>query len=124
MTFSKRIKSAAAALVAGLALSLLSMVGLTGTANAASTAFQLCNYGSDYSVSAVFPWRGNFSTYAVTPGSCTEVSVDTGEQFHLVYRSWSGNGFSSPLDYTYSSGRTLVQTWGAASSPVYGKLYY
>ncbi|MGM1060375.1 hypothetical protein [Saccharothrix sp. Mg75] len=124
MTFSKRIKSTAVALAAGVVLSLLSMVGVTGTANAASTAFKLCNYGSGYSAAAVFPWRGDMSTYAVAPGECVEIAAVTDEPFYVSYETWTGYRFSSTLDRTYPSGRTLVQTWADASYAVYGKLPY
>ncbi|MFI9005932.1 hypothetical protein ACIGNX_01705 [Actinosynnema sp. NPDC053489] len=122
MTLVKRIAS----VVAAIAIAAVAPLGVTGTAQAATTTFKLCNYGSDYYVDAVFPDRGGKSTYVVTPQGCLEVLASTNERFYLHVtgvRTFRTTRIT-PLDRTYSSGRTLVQTWASLSTFTYGKLPY
>jgi hypothetical protein len=49
----------------------------------------------------------------------------TGERFYLhVRRHGNAGQFWTTLDRSYSSGRTLVQTWANFKSFTYGKLPY
>ncbi|SDJ03604.1 hypothetical protein SAMN05192558_10442 [Actinokineospora alba] len=121
MSLTKKFATVVAAASLGIGGATLT----ASTAEAATASFQLCNYGSDYVVSAEFPDLGGFSTYAVSPGRCTTTSVYTGARFDLrVRHTNSPLTFWTHLDRTYSSGRTLVQTWASFKSFTYGKLPY
>lgn len=121
----KSITAKMASVLAVTGLAALSVIGTSGTADAASAQFRLCNYGSGYSVAARFPDRGGFETYVANYGQCVQVTVNTNEDFQL-HASPGGNGAQllTRIDRTYASGRTLVQTWGTFSSFSYGKLPY
>ncbi|GAA3464454.1 hypothetical protein GCM10018963_64670 [Saccharothrix longispora] len=56
--------------------------GAAGPANAATPTFELCNYGSDYRVSAGFTGTP-LTTSVIPPGACTRATVKAGTYFHL-----------------------------------------
>ncbi|WP_367129232.1 hypothetical protein [Saccharothrix sp. HUAS TT1] len=113
-----------APLFTALLLALLAVVGTAGTANAATTTFKLCNYGSDYEVSAGFASRLN-TTAVMRPGACVEVRAYTDEWFYLTVRRTNNSAyFGTTMHLTYNSGRTLVQTWGHFNQFTFGKLLY
>ncbi|XVS67757.1 hypothetical protein ACQPYE_17405 [Actinosynnema sp. CA-299493] len=121
MTFLKRA-------VLAVAVSLLAAVaafGTAGSAQAATPAFKLCNYGSGYLAFASFPDR-RMSTVGVWPNQCVEmVGVGANERFAISARPIVGNALTpSRVDWTFAGGRTLVQTWGTFNAFSYGKLPY
>ena len=117
----KRIISLAAA----LALAVFAALGTAGTANAATTTFQLCNFGSDYRVSAAF-FGTPRTTSVIPPGACATATINAGTSFTLWYSHQinSGSVIGTTLTPTFSSGRTMVWTSGSFNNFKYVKFRY
>ncbi|MFD9698175.1 hypothetical protein [Lentzea sp. NPDC059081] len=111
------------AVVAAVGVSLVGLVATTGTAQAAITQFQLCNYGKGYNAYATFT-NTNFSTYVMTPGRCTTIPVWHNEPFYVTAMGYEGGYKSTKLDRVISSGRTIVLTRENFGSFYYDKGFF
>ncbi|RCV54610.1 hypothetical protein [Marinitenerispora sediminis] len=123
MSAFRRGRAIASSLLVGLLLTFGLSVAAASPASAAGT-FRLCNVASDYTATAHFPDRGGFSTHVVSPGQCTSVSTNGGENFYVQIRNSGGRNKATTL-YHIPSGRSMqFSTGGTFAAPQYTPQVY
>lgn len=116
MSFAPRLKTAAAAAVAGTALSAVSMVGFSGTANAESYLFELC-IGGNHDVAVATDGR---LTQYYLPGPCRAIGgIEPGSSFQLRFNLPGGAKATSKILYTSTKTNTTVVTGGSTGYKVH-----